>query len=203
MPAPEGPGVAGQVINLVCVRVTWRGHVIPSVEQPFHVIEVNPEPAHPKGRKGLVLASAWRQMATPQDVGMLLLDGDVAIEPTDLGTMIQHVGSDPTVVWTAPTRIWPRSTHLPSWVWSHRREPEPNATIEQAMKLWQTDVDDPEWFTFCFTYLPRRLIDAAVTDGLKEWHYPYVDLNVHRLAKRLAVPVRVVRGDCHPKHINF
>jgi hypothetical protein len=194
---------AGAVVNLICVKVAWRGRTIPSVEHPFHVIEVNPEPAHPKGRKGLVLASAWRQMATPADVGMLLLDSDVAIEPTDLGAMISHVGRDTTSVWTAPAKLWPRSTHLPSWVWGHRKEPSPGATGQDTIRLWQTDVDDPDWFTFCFTYLPRRLVDAAVIEGLKEWHYPYVDLNMHRLAKRLGIPVRVVRGDCHPKHINF
>jgi len=199
----QGAGAASSVVNLICVKVAWRGCTIPSVEHPFHVIEVNPEPTHPKGRKGLVLASAWRQMATPVDVGMLLLDADVAIEPTDLGTMVSHVGQDTESVWTAPAKLWPRSTHLSSWVWGHRREPPPGATGIDALRLWQTDVDDPDWFTFCFTYLPRRLVEAAVTQGLKDWHYPYVDLNMHRLAKSLGIPVRVVRGDCHPKHINF
>lgn len=203
MTAQVGPGTAGVAINLICVKVAWRGQTVASLDQPFHLIEVNPEPAHPKGRKGLVLASAWRQMATEQDVGMLIVDGDVVIEPTDLNAMIGHVLSDTAAVWTAPTRLWPRSTHLPSWVWGHRKEPPPNASADDAIRLWQTDVDDPDWFTFCFTYLPRRLVEAAVADGLKDWHYPYVDLNMHRLAKRVGVPVRVVRGDCHPKHVNF
>lgn len=203
MTAQVGPGAAAAAVNLICVKVAWRGQTVASLEQPFHLIEVNPEPAHPKGRKGLVLASAWRQMANDKDVGMLIVDGDVVIEPTDLSTMIGHVLSDVRAVWTAPTRLWPRSTHLPSWVWGHRREPLPDASPEDTMRLWQTDVDDPDWFTFCFTFLPRRLVEAAVADGLKDWHYPYVDLNMHRLAKRVGVPVRVVRGDCNPKHVNF
>lgn len=191
------------VINLICVKIAWMGKTIASMEQPFHVIHVNPEPAHPKGRKGLTMASAWRQMSTDPDIGMLVLDSDVAIEPTDLATMVQHIGSETSAVWVAPVKLWPRSTHLPSWVWGHRKTPPGNASQEDAMRLWQTDVNDPEWFTFCFTYLPRRLIEAAVEAGLKEWHYPYVDRNMHLLAKEKGIPVRVVRGDCHPKHINF
>src|SRR5512146_2566976 len=102
--AQVGPGAAAAAVNLICVKVAWRGQTVASLEQPFHLIEVNPEPAHPKGRKGLVLASAWRQMANDKDVGMLIVDGDVVIEPTDLSTMIGHVLSDVRAVWTAPTR---------------------------------------------------------------------------------------------------
>jgi len=197
-----GSSTSGQ-LNLICVKIAWMGKTIPSVEQPFHVIQVHPETEHPKGRKGLVMASAWRQMATDADAGMLILDSDVAIEPTDLTTMIAHIGRDIEAVWTAPVKLWPRSTHLPSWVWGHRRTPSPETTQAEAMRMWQTDIDDPEWFTFCFTYLPRKLIDEALVAGLKEWHYPYVDRNMHLTAKAKGFRVRVVRGDCHPKHINF
>jgi len=207
MTAPMGVSAAnsesGAQINLICVKVAWMGKTIASMEAPFHVIEVNPEPAHPKGRKGLVLASAWRQMSSSADAGMLILDSDVAIEPTDLYTMVSHIGSDPDAVWTARTKLWPRSTHLPTWVWSHRKEPPPEMSNEDAIRLWQADVDDPDWFTFCFTYLPRRLVEMAVENGLKEWHYPHVDKNMHQLAKQKGVKVRVVRGDCNPKHISF
>lgn len=203
MTAGSGEGAGPPTINLICVKVAWRGRTVASLEAPFHVIEVNPEPEHPKGRKGLVLANAWRQMATDVDVGMLLLDGDVVIEPTDFLTMVNHVARDVGAVWTAPARLWPRATQLPSWVWGHRREPVPGATREETLQQWQVDVNDPDWFTFCFTFLPRRLVEAAIENGLREWHYPYVDLNMHQLARREGVPVRVVRGDCHPKHVNF
>jgi hypothetical protein len=200
-------GAAGSappaVVNLICVKIAWMGKTIASMEQPFHAIHVMPEPEHPKGRKGLVMASAWRQMATEDDAGMLVLDSDVAIEPTDLLAMVHHIGRDRDAVWTAPVRLWPRSTHLPSWVWGHRRPAPEGASPEEALRLWQTDIDDPEWFTFCFTYLPRRLIDEAVAAGLTTWHYPYVDRNMHLLAKDKGIPVRVVRGGCHPRHINF
>lgn len=204
---PEGGGAAGPspgtVLNLICIKIVWMNKKVASVEVPFHDIHVNPEPAHPKGRKGLVMASAWRQMSTEADVGMLILDADVAIEPTDLNTMVQHIGSDASVVWTAPARLWPKATHLPSWIWSHRKDPQPGLSQQETMQLWQTDVPDPDMFTFCFTYIPRRLIDEALNAGLKEWHYPYVDKNMWQLARQKGIPVRVVRGDCHPKHINF
>lgn len=205
--ASTGVGAAGPpntaLINLVCVKIAWMGKSIASMENPFHLICVNPEPAHPKGRKGLVMASAWRQMSTDGDAGMLILDSDVAIEPTDMHTMVQHIGSDIHSVWTAPAKLWPRATHLPTWVWGHRKEPQPSMSHDDTIRLWQTDVDDPDWFTFCFTYIPRRLIEMSLDAGLKEWHYPYVDKNMHQLAKQKGVKVRVVRGDCHPKHINF
>lgn len=200
-------GVAGSappsIVNLICVKIAWMGKTIASVEQPFHVIHVSPEPEHPKGRKGLTMASAWRQMSTADDAGMLVLDSDVAIEPTDLLSMVHHIGSDLGAVWTAPVRLWPRSTHLPSWVWGHRKPLPDGVPQEEALRLWQCDIDDPEWFTFCFTYLPRRLVEKAIEVGMKDWHYPYVDRNMHLLAKSEGIAVRVVRGGCHPKHINF
>lgn len=208
--APNGPTAASltassaqQTINLICVKLSWMGHTVGSMTTPFHHIRVDPEPAHPKGRKGLVLASAWRQMHGPNDAGMLILDGDVAIEPTDLNTMVYHIAQDRDAVWVAPVKIWPKSTHLPSWAWGHRK-PAPEGTSQaDVMKLWQTDVDDPTWFTFGFTYLPRRLVEAANKMGLKTWHYPNVDKNMHELASAQGFRVLVVRGDCHPKHVNF
>lgn len=206
MTDPTNVGAAGSPaarINLVCIKVAWMGTTIASMEHPFHVIHVNPEPMYPKGRKGLVLASAWRQMSTEADMGMLILDADVAIEPTDLSLMFMHIGTDVDAVWVAPAKLWPKATQLPTWVWGHRKEPQEGMSPEDVIRMWQTDVDDPDMFTFCFTYIPRHLIDKSIAAGLKEWHYPYVDQNMWKLAKESGTRVRVVRGDCHPKHINF
>lgn len=174
-----------------------------SVNAPFHDICVFPEPEHPKGRKGMTIYSAWRDMHGPDDAGLLILDGDVAIEPTDLNAMVQHVASDREAVWTAPVKLWPKSTHLPSWVWGHRRQPPDGINQQDLMQFWQTDIPDPDWFTFCFTYLPRSLVEAAYDAGIDTWKYPNVDKNMHELAKKLDYKVKVVRGDCHPRHINF
>lgn len=202
-PAPDQGGQQQQSINLICVKISWMGRCVESMDAPFHHLRVDPEPEHPKGRKGLVIASGWRQMQGPTDAGMVILDADVVIEPTDLQTMISHVVVDREAVWTAPAKIWPRSTHLPTWVWGHRRPAPDGEPAERTLQRWQQDIDDPLWFTFCFTYLPRSLVEAAVKRGLRKWHYPNVDKNMHELAAELGYKVRVVRGDCHPKHLNF
>lgn len=202
--APASEDAAQQSINLICVKLVWDGYSIASMTTPFHKIRIDPETEHPKGRKGLVIANAWRQMHGPTDAGMVILDGDVAVEPTDLQAMIGHVITDREAVWVAPAKIWPKSTHLPSWVWGHRKPAPDGMSPEKIIQYWQQDIDDPEWFTFCFTYLPKSLLEAAINKhGMKKWHYPNVDKNMHEIATELGYRVRVVRGDCHPKHINF
>jgi hypothetical protein len=196
-------------INLICIKIIWMGasekkRKIASMDAPFHDIAVFPEPEHPKGRKGLTISRAWEQMHGPDDAGLLILDGDVAIDPVDLNTMVQHVASDREAVWTAPVKLWPKSTHLASWVWGHRKPPPAGMTSQDdVIRLWQTDVDDPRWWTFNFTYIPRSLVKYAQKAGLETWHYPNVDKNFHELATELKYQVKVVRGDCHPRHINF
>ncbi len=215
-PAPSGAGTASATsqpveapaaqttINLICIKVLWEGAPrIQSLDSPFHDVLVRREVEHPKGRKGLTLARAWEQMSGPDDAGMLILDGDVVIDPVDLNTMIMHVASDRGSVWVAPTKLWPVSTHLPSWVWGHRKIPPEGMSQGDVMKLWQTDVEDPDYYTFCLSFLPRFLVETAIDEGLKEWHYPNVDKNMHELTKKLGISVRVVRGDCHPTHVNW
>lgn len=201
--APDVPPPP-QLLNLICVKVLWEGSTpVQSMAGPFHDVLVRREAEYPKGRKGLTLARAWEQMQTEQDAGLLLVDGDVVIDPVDLTAMIGHVASDRASVWTAPVKLWPNSTHMSSWVWGHRKPPPPGATQDEVMRLWQADIEDPLWFTFCFTYLPRALVELAINSGMSTWCYPNVDKNMHELAARAGFGVRVVRGDCHPKHINF
>jgi hypothetical protein len=195
-------------INLICIKVIWMGasetkRKVASLNAPFHDICVFPEPEHPKGRKGMTIQAAWRDMQGPDDAGLLILDGDVVIEPTDLNAMVQHIASDRDAVWVAPVKLWPKSTHLPTWVWGHRKTPPDGASQQHIVQFWQQDVDDPEWFTFCFSYLPRSLVEAARDAGMSEWKYPNVDKNMHELAKKLGYTVKVVRGGCVPKHMNF
>lgn len=202
--AVSPPGQAVRV-NLICVKMCWEGlDPVPSMTSPFHDVWVRREAEHPKGRKGLTLARAWEQMATEADEGLLICDSDVVIDPNDLNVMVAHVVSDREAVWTARVKLWPVSTHYPTWVWGHRKEVPAGMTDElEIMRWWQTDVDDPDYFTFCFTYLPRRLVERALEAGLKTWQYPHVDKNMHELAKAESFKVRVVKGDCFPKHVNF
>jgi hypothetical protein len=177
-------------VESVKVRVDWDHTAIPLRlrEHHFHTVHVAPEPGWPFGRKGLALAGAWHQLAGPLTAGLLILDGDVAVDLVDVGVMFLAIEADPDAVLVAPVRLWPTSTGLDSWVWGHGR-----GSFSQA------DPDDPDLFSFGFTYLPRKVVEGT---GLGELTYPMVDQAVAAAARDMGVPVRVVR-DCTPKHLNF
>lgn len=180
---------------LICIRLDWNHTAIPlRIASKYFTLEICPEPAHPFGRKGLALAGAWRQLQAPNIAGMLLLDGDVAIDPIDHEHMLKAIDGEPdNVIHTAPVVLWPVSTHLGSWVWGHGS----NGQYSQA------DHDDGlDMFTFCYTYLPRKLIEACIEQGLDEWTYPAVDRTVCKVARSIGMPVHVVR-DAKPKHLNY
>lgn len=176
---------------LVCVRVIWD-HQAPPLRLAFHALHIGPEPGHPFGRRGLALSAAWRQLSTPEAVGMVTLDGDVIVDPADVSAMFAAIVTEPDAVWTAPVRLWPISTHRPDWVWGHGRGTEPS----------QDEHPEPDWFSFGFTYLPRALIASCQRAGLDAWTYPGVDRRVSARARALSIPVRVAK-DCVPKHINY
>lgn len=159
----------------------------------FTPIHVGPEPGWPCGRKGLALAGAWKQLA-PHDGadGMLILDADVAVDPQMVVTMMAAIGSDPESVWTAPVRIWPVSTMRDGWVWSHWDQAASQEIDEEA-----------RWFSFCFTYLPARLIEHCLKDRrMLTWTYPRVDAAVSKAAQQLGIKGRVVQ-DCFPVHLHW
>jgi hypothetical protein len=176
---------------MVCVRVDWDRTAIPLRIPNFHVIRLAPEAAYPFGRKGAALAGAWRQLSGGQTDGMLILDGDVAVDLLDVAAMRAAIHVEPSVVHTAPVRLWPASLHGPSWVWAHW-DYDPG----------QENIASPRRFSFCFTYLPRALIGACIKGGLEEWTFPHVDRLVSKQAEEGKVPVRVV-PDCFPKHLHF
>lgn len=181
--------------QILCVRLDWNHTAIPlRIASKFFRLEVNPEPQYPFGRKGLSLAGAWKQLAGPDIAGMLLLDGDVAIDPHDYDRMLKAIDTAPEVVHTAPVKLWPISTHLKNWVWGHGR----NGRYSQDNPA----DDELDTFTFCYTYLPRKLIEACIDKGLSTWAYPGVDRNVCEVARSIGMPVRLVR-DCRPKHLNY
>lgn len=182
--------------SMIFVRVIWDAHVVklPLALPGARMIElhVQPEPAHPFGRKGLALASAWQQLSKPEHSGMLILDGDVAVDPWDVLTMMLAVNTEPGAVHVAPAKIWQATTGSEQmWTWGHWRD--------QRSQEW---CEDPQWFAFNFTYLPRKVMEAAIKAGLKQWQFPNVDMNVSRAARAAGVPVRVVK-DCAPKHMHY
>jgi hypothetical protein len=178
--------------EIVCIRVSWDRTAIPLRIRGYHMMHVSPEPEHPFGRKGATLTGAWRQLSTPAAAGMLILDGDVAIDPLDHAAMLTAIHHDPAVVHVAPVRLWPVSTRADGWMWGHG-----NGRFSA-----DEDPDDPDVFTFCFTYLPKRLIEGCIKAGMPQWTYPNVDRRVQGQAQAMRIPARVVRG-ASPKHLNF
>jgi hypothetical protein len=179
------------VADLVQVRIDWNDTAIPLRLPGFHTVHIAPEPAHPFGRKGLALAGAWQQLAQNHADGMLIADGDVAVDLLDLAAMRAAIHVEPRNVHIAPVRLWPVSYSAPSWVWAH----------------WETDAsqelaDNPRRFSFCFTYLPARLITSCLRAGLASWTFPHVDRRVSLQARKDSIPVQVVEG-CSPKHLHF
>ena len=172
--------------HVLIIRVCWRGQLEGRTHPSFAVHSVEPEPGWPVGRKGLMLASLWRQVVPAGSDGMLICDGDVVIDPADMIAMTDAACGAPDAVHAAPVRLWPRATGFPEPVWAHRPDLH----------------DPPVMFSFGFTFLPARLIEGAIKAGLEKWHYPNVDRGMWETARDMGVPVRVVR-DCHPRHLNY
>jgi hypothetical protein len=175
--------------DVICVRVCWNGTELPLRLSRFHKLHVSPEAEHPFGRKGLALASAWNTLAPAAD-GMLILDGDVAVDPYDVAVMMQAIDAQPLSVLVAPVKLWPASTHLKNWVWGHG-----------INAYSQEDADEPNLFTFSFTYLPRLLIEDCIRVGMASWTYPNVDKRVCARAQANKCTVRIV--ECFPTHVNY
>ena len=177
--------------DIVFVRVDWdrTAFALPLPGCRMHTLHVDPEPAHPFGRKGLALARAWEQLRTPAASGMLILDGDVAVDLCDLAEMLAAINGEPDAVHAAPARLWPRSTGRTGWVWSVW---DGEATQELP--------EHPSFTTFCFTYLPRRLVERCIAKGLPQQRFPHVDTFVSAQAMASGVPIRVVTR-CAPKHL--
>jgi hypothetical protein len=157
------------------------------------MLHISPSADYPFGEKGKVLAGAWKQL-DPDNImdGMLILDGDVAIEPIDLKNMLAAINDHDHMVVVAPARIWPISTKRKEWSWAHWGK-APSQVIE---------TENVRWFTFNFTYLPRKVIEQAISDGLYAWTFPGVDKRFSDAAFRAGVPIYVAE-DVQPKHLHF
>lgn len=178
-------------------RLIWDAH---HVWFPLRINSVNmkelhvaPETAHPFGRKGLALAAAWKQLSDDGTPGMLILDGDVVIDPYDYVMMYNAIMGDPEAVHIAPVRIWPVSKNdLNGWSWAHCLE----GRFSQVMEM------NPDFFSFNFTYVPRRVIELAIGDGLKDKQFPHVDQHMSRSARKAGVRMNVVDA-CRPTHLHY
>lgn len=176
----------------VALRVVWNNESPATRGLGYRDLHVNPEPSFPFGRKGLAFQRAWEDIGlSNESVGMLILDGDVAIDPMDNRGMHDHIWNDPNSVWVAPARIWPVSHLGNAWTWGHGKG-----------VFTQEDVIDPDMFSFCFTFLPAALMNYAIQEELAEWVYPEVDKQMWETARKYNFQVRVAR-DCAPKHMHY
>lgn len=180
--------------HIVFVRCVWDREAAPFTMPGVRHFDLHfgPEPGYPYGRKGRALLGAWRQLQNDRCTGMLIMDADVVVDPLDVAVMLGTVGVNPGDVWTAPIRLWPASTLRPSWVWGHWDERGPS----------QERCEAPTFFSFGFTYVPRRVIDQAARMGLERWTFPGVDGKMSKAARAARVPIRVVDG-CQPKHMHY
>lgn len=166
-------------------------------------LRIGPEPGAPLGRKGRVLDTAWRQLRERGTAGMLLLDGDVAIDPLDFAAMQAAIGADPGIVHVAPARLWPQSTQQDGWAWAH---------WDEGHGMSQEWSAAPDRWSFNFTYIPAKVINTASSTGIEigprkrlklaEWVFPTVDMKMNQVAKNCGVPARIVE-DCFPKHLHY
>jgi hypothetical protein len=152
-------------------------------------IVYGPSDKHPAGRRGEVMLGAWEGYSDRGTAGMLVQDGDTVIDPADYFAMVDSIHAWPDCVITAPVRLW-RKADTAGWVWAHWKG-------QASQEL----VFDPDFFCFNFTYLPRRLLEAAAKKGMRSWAFPTVDTRMARVARETGIPVKVVR--CMPKHMNF
>lgn len=179
--------------DILALRIVWNNEKPATPFMGYRDLHVNPSDHAPFGQKGLMLANAWEQIGTPNEsVGILILDGDVAIDPHDNRQMHDAIWNDPTSVHVAKVRIWPVSHLGNTWLWGHGRNG----------KFTQEDVPEPDMFSFCFTFLPAELIEQAIRSGLENWVYPRVDQNMWITTQELGLKVRLV-PDCWPKHMHF
>jgi hypothetical protein len=182
--------------NCLFVRFNWNHSALPfTMHYPyvtFKDIHLSPSDEFPTGRKGLALASYWDHLGNGRDAytGILILDGDVTIDPEDLRLMIAAIDEHPDWVHTAPVKLWVMTQNGYKWFWSHSND---GLTQECEFK--------PRYFSFCFTYLPRELLYAASRMGLRQWIYPFVDESVSMVAEKLEIPVSIIPAA--PKHVHY
>jgi hypothetical protein len=180
--------------NCLFVRFNWDHTALPydpsAPDATFKDIHLQPTPSFPVGRKGLALISYWEQMQRMRPyLGMLIMDGDVAVDPLDIHIMRIYISESPEAVITAPIRLW----YEGEWFWSHRGA---------ANMLNDMDPDEIHFFSFGFTYLPKSLMEAASDAGIHAESYPYVDEFVSKLAVKMGLEIKLAEG-CTPKHMHF
>jgi hypothetical protein len=180
--------------NCLFARFNWDHSALPfTMHYPyvtFKDIHILPSAEHPTGQKGLALASYWKEQGLDKYTGIVILDGDVVIDPEDFRVMSEAIDARPDIVHTAAVKLWVTTDHGYDWFWSHS-----NGRLTKELIL------EPTYFSFCFSYLPGGLLYSAMRMGVRDIVYPFVDEFVSVAATQLEIPVNVI--PCEPKHVHY
>lgn len=181
-------------MQIPLVQIEWMGWRISSLT-PDHILRVIPEAGYPRGRKGKLLADIWAGVYGLGADGLVLMDPDVVADPDDWAALAGAASSDPTSVHTGVLKLWPASTGLTGWIWSHRggRLGYPENTQDERARI--------AYVSTGFVYLPGRLLDAA-SAWLPGAHFLDVDPGLSETALQAGIPMLAVPA-CRPKHVHF
>jgi len=187
-------------MRLVRARLVWNGRALATpywdAQPGYRDIHILPEPSHPFGRKGLALATAWQALGQGRARGMIVLDGDVAIDPLDEIAMTAAVESAPDAVHIAPARLFPRSSGRAGWIWAHWGETGEHSDFDPFIRHRAEPITR---FSFSYTYLPEFLLRRT---DLARWAFPVVDQLMSKAAVGHDIP-RLPVPECHPKHLHY
>lgn len=181
-------------VQLIVVQTEWDNFRVKGIQADY-VIRPRPEPGYPDGRKAALMSNLWGQLRPASPAGLLWVDPDVAADPDDLAAMASAVTQAPAGVHTGLVKLWPRSTGLKDWIWSHRGGTlgSPAATQDETVTV--------SYVAMGFVWTPARLLDLAFPAN-RGWHYHEIDLGLSELALAHHIPMRTVPG-CRPKHLHF
>lgn len=141
------------------------------------------------------MAEIWNGIKGFGHPGVLWLDPDVAADPDDLQAMEKSVSQRPQDMHTGLVKLWPESTQLPDWIWSHR-----GGTLGYPAAT-QEVTDVAAYVATGFLWTPARLLEL-VAPALPAMQWAEVDVALSEAALTAGIPARTVRA-CQPKHLHF
>lgn len=181
-------------MKLIVVQTEWNDFRVKGIHADY-VLRVRPETGHPHGRKAMGMSVLWGQLRAATLPGLLWADPDVAADLDDLAAMRAAVAMRPSDVHTAMVKLWPISTGLDDWIWSHRGGTLgfPAATQDESVPV--------SYFAMGLVWTPARLLDLAFP-RFRGWAFHEIDVGLSEICMTSGIPRHAVAG-CRPKHLHF
>jgi len=175
-------------------QIEWQGDRVKGIK-PDYILPVEPLPEWEHGRKALLMADLWEQLQDDRPPGVLWIDHDVASDPDDLAAMVEATSRWPDAMHTGMVKLWPASTQLPDWIWSHRGGilDYPVASQDESVPI--------AYVATGFLWTPARLLDLT-RPVMRLWRWEQVDVGLSELAWLHDITINGVRA-CRPKHLHF